>query len=315
MLLHPSFFGLLQLSRKLDITVSRGQIIPLHAFRYFMHKTGLDRLLEEKLKAIGKDRNEEALAACSRQFRQIVTATKIPDELSAQLYECYFTLKDWKGCRSFRLQSVIEPLLGAPAYPIEEEYTAENIDGPATFLEAVHQAFAKVFTRRILESLIEYPGSAGSLALFMGLQVQPIFTEEVFGTCYRLLGPSCAHITRLSAVYGNPLVFSKGLSGADVFHVEETAGRLKIAFHEVHTKTKMWLTPGSRLLEPTITAVSREKQKTPCVGEDIIMQIVRAFKKVEHGMEAYRRFRIYPFLLWKVNAETDRSELLDLEIF
>ncbi|MGC4231482.1 MAG: PEP/pyruvate-binding domain-containing protein [Niabella sp.] len=312
MLLHPSFFGLLQLSRQLDTPVSAGQIIPPHAFRYFMHKTGLDRLLSEKLKRIGQNPGEQTLDNCSRQFQKIVAETRIPEALSEQFYECYFILKDeQKGRKSFRLQSVVEPLLGKAAYPLEE-YRKEDIDGPAALLEAVHQVFIKVFTSWVLEGLTKDPDSAGSLGLFIGMQVQPVFTDEAFGTCYRLLGTS-DHIIRLSVAYGNPLIFERGLSGSDVFHVEAQAGNLKLAFCKAEAKTKMWLTPESRLLEPLITGVAPGKQKALCASEDIILQVVQAFLQIENGMQAYRQFHIHPCLLWKVNRETNLPELLDLK--
>lgn len=315
MLLHPSFFGLLQLPPQLNIKVSAGQIIPPHAFRYFMHKTGLDKLLSEKLKRIGKDRDEQMLATCSRQFQKIIADAAIPMELSAQLYECYFMLEDKnnRGHQSIRLQSVVEPLLNISAYPLTEEHTVNDIDGPAALLEAVHQAFAKVFTSRMLEVLINDPDSAGFLPLFIGMHVQPVFTDEVFGTCYRLLGPS-AHIITLHAAYGNPAIYERALSGADSCHVEERKGRLNLSFLEARNKTKMWLTPGSRLLEPAIIEVPSELQNRLCVDEGIIMKIVRAFLKIESGMKA-RQLRLHCDLLWKVNRDTNQPELLDIRRF
>lgn len=316
MLLHPSFFALLQLARQLDIPVSPGHIIPPHAFRYFMHTTGLDRLFSEKLNGIKKPTDKKMWEGYSVQFRQIALSAKLPRELSEQLYECYFSLGSKGGTKrqSLRIQSVFEPFLGAVDYPLVEEYGQDHIAGPAIFLDAMHQSFAGIFSPRVLELLAGDPYSAGILAVSVGLQVQPVFTDEVFGTCYRLLGPS-SHIIRLSAAYGSPVLHERLISGADVFHVEETADGLKVAFHQVHSKPKMWLTPECDFLEPLVAAVTPAFQNKLCVSEEIIMKVVNAFKKIEDHMTEQGQFNMPPFLLWKVNSATGQPELLNLKRF
>src|SRR3954464_208242 len=152
------------------IRVPGGFATTADAFREFLAAGGLDRRIDDKLKAL--DRNDvNALAACGKAIRSWIAAAPFPASLEEDIRSYYHELEEQtSGEISFAVRSsaTAEDLPEASFAGQQESFL--NIRGADNVLDAIRQVFASLYNDRAISYRVHQGFAHAEVALSAAVQ-------------------------------------------------------------------------------------------------------------------------------------------------
>lgn len=139
-----------EMTSSMNVPVPYGFATTAHAYRYFMHQTGVNDQVNELLAGIKDYENSDELHAACSKIRKIITDAKMPDDLAAAIKQAYAQLAEKVGQDNpfvaIRSSATAEDLPNASFAGQQESYL--NIRGGDDVVNRVQQCYASLFTDR-----------------------------------------------------------------------------------------------------------------------------------------------------------------------
>ncbi len=152
------------------VPVPDGFVVTAEAYRYFLKKTGLKKVIRDILTGLDT-KNLPDLAKRCRQVREAIKATEFPEDLKKEIIENYRKMEKTYGKNAdvaVRSSATAEDLPGASFAGEHDTYL--NIRGAEAVVRAARSAMASLFTERATSYRVDKGFDHFKVALSVGVQ-------------------------------------------------------------------------------------------------------------------------------------------------
>jgi pyruvate, water dikinase len=204
------------------VRVPGGFATTADAFREFLVAGGLDRRIDEKLKAL--DCNDvNALAACGKQIRSWIAAAPFPAELEKDIRSFYQKLESQSsGEVSFAVRSSATAEDLPEASFAGQQETFLNIRGADNVLDAIRHVFASLYNDRAISYRVHQGFSHADVALSAAVQQMVRSDLGSSGVLFTLDTESgFREVVFITSSYGLGEMVVQGAVNPDEFYVHK----------------------------------------------------------------------------------------------
>src|SRR5436190_9534147 len=204
------------------VRVPGGFATTADAFREFLAAGGLDRRIEEKLKAL--DANDvKALAACGKEIRSWIVAAPFPADIEKDIRSFYQQLEsNTSGEVSFAVRSsaTAEDLPEASFAGQQQSFL--NIRGADNVLDAIRHVFASLYNDRAISYRVHQGFSHAEVALSAAVQQMVRSDLGASGVLFTLDTESgFRDVVFITSSYGLGEMVVQGAVNPDEFYVHK----------------------------------------------------------------------------------------------
>ncbi|MEK7568302.1 MAG: phosphoenolpyruvate synthase [Patescibacteria group bacterium] len=152
------------------VKIPGGFAVTAEAYRYFLEKTGLKKIIKETLNGLNT-KNLGDLARRGKLIREAIKKAEFPEDLKQEIAKAYRQMEKEYGKNvdtAVRSSATAEDLPGASFAGEHETYL--NIRGEKELLQAVKSAMASLFTDRAISYRVDKKFDHFKVALSVGVQ-------------------------------------------------------------------------------------------------------------------------------------------------
>ena len=273
---------------KAGFPVPGGFIITAAAYFHFVSVNNLEGKIRKLLTHL--DVNEPAsLNHASKEVKQLIVHTKLPDDLAGEIIAAYHTLghphKDSDPLKK------IETMLTEPLVAVRSSATAEdlptasfagqqatflNVQGDVDLLEKVRECYASLFEARAI--FYRKENSFDHFKVGIAVPVQKMVQSDTSGVMFTI-DPITNNKTTITieAVYGLGEMIVQGSVTPDHYEIDKRS--LSITNKQIARQDQMMIKVGKHTKETKVPSNIANKQK---IGNGLIEELARIGKKIEH---------------------------------
>jgi pyruvate,water dikinase len=260
--------------------VPPGFAVTAHAYEKFIKQTGIAKKIYQIINKTVTDPNDpKQYDAASKKIRELIEKTPMPPKIAKSIEAAYkelnkrFSLKD--AFVAVRSSATAEDLPDASFAGQQETYL--NVKGPDELLEKVVKCWSSLFTPRA----IFYRNEKGFAheKVFISVGVQKMVNSRAAGVMFTI-NPVTGETDEI-VIEGNYGLGETVVSGAvnpDDFVVDKDT--LKIEERRIARKTVQYIRD-PKTGKTVHLDVPKEKQKTPCVNDEEIIQLAKLAQLIE----------------------------------
>jgi len=162
-----------EMIRKVKVPVPPGFAITAYAYRYFIEKSNLKKLIEDTLKDLDTH-NMKQLAEVGEKIRNAIRSAELPKELKDEINKAYkqlsidLNIKEDIDC-AVRSSATAEDLPDASFAGQQDTFL--HVKGIDNILEKTVECFASLFTNRAISYRVDKGFDHFSIALSVGVQM------------------------------------------------------------------------------------------------------------------------------------------------
>ncbi len=309
---------------KLGLRVPYGFALSVMAYERFMEETGLKekvvQIVERETKAgLDVEKNIDKMIVLSATIREAIEASDMPPGLGGDIARYYAELQKKIGIADV---ACAVRSSGAVSMPGQME-TYLNIKGESEIIRHVKKVWASAFTTRAIVFRIQnnMPISWAPIGIAVIMMIEAK-SAGVILTVLPTIGDLDRAIVEGNFGLGESVVSGEVTPDSFVVHKNE----MRIESRDIAEKTKM---VGYAESGTEVCQIPEHLQKTPCIDDKEILEIVRVAKDVERhfgnpqDMEwvVDKRFTFPESIFWvqargakytKKDARKDEEYVIDL---
>src|SRR4051812_23752009 len=259
------------------IRVPGGSATTADGFREFLAASGLDRRIDEKLKAL--DCNDvNALAACGKAIRSWIAAAPFPADLEKDIRSFYHELeKQTSGESSFAVRSSATAEDLPEASFAGQQETFLNIRGADNVLHAIRHVFASLYNDRAISYRVHQGFAHADVALSAAVQQMVRSDLGSSGVLFTLDTESgFRDVVFITSSYGLGEMVVQGAVNPDEFYVHKPLldrGKPAIVRRSLGSKLQKMVFGSAREAGKstrTVDVAEGERQKFSLADPDVL---------------------------------------------
>jgi pyruvate,water dikinase len=275
-----------QLSRK-GIRVPGGFATTADAYRKFLAQAGLDKRIEERLKALDPD-DVAALARCGAEIRGWIEATPLPEDLDRDIASAYRDLTggDERVSVAVRSSATAEDLPDASFAGQQETFL--NVRGIESVRTALRRVFASLYNDRAISYRVHKGYAHSSVALSAGVQRMVRSDLGASGVVFTLDTESgFRDVVFITSSWGLGEMVVQGAVNPDEFYVHKPmlrGGKFPVIRRGLGSKLHkmIYADHGSTRHVETVDVPEAERNRFSLTDEDVIELARFALQIEEH---------------------------------
>ena len=269
------------------IRVPGGFATTAFAFREFLAGSGLDRRIDERLRALDPT-DVTALAECGREIRSWMAGAPFPPDLESEIRKFYQDLESKNsGEMSFAVRSSATAEDLPEASFAGQQETFLNIRGADNVLEAIRQVFASLYNDRAISYRVHHGFAHGDVALSAAVQQMVRTDLGASGVLFTLDTESgFPDVVFITSAYGLGEMVVQGAVNPDEFYVHKPMlekGRPAIVRRSLGSKLqKMVFSASSTTGKSTrVVEVADAERHAFSLKDDEILELARYAVAIE----------------------------------
>lgn len=255
--------------------VPPGFIVTSRAYTHFLDESGLRQGIKDALEGLDVS-NSDALEEASRKIQKNITHARFPQEIAREVIEAYYSMD--KGISrharvAVRSSATAEDLPGASF--AGQQSTFLNVEGEATLLEKIKEAWASLFTARAI--FYRETQKFDHFKVGIAIPVQKMVESESSGIMFTI-DPITNIKTSIviEAVFGLGEMIVQGMVTPDHYEVDKKS--MTITAKSIKTQEKQMFRKNHENVIEQLSHALGSKQK---ISDDAILQIAELGKKLE----------------------------------
>ncbi len=268
----------------LGVTVPDGYATTVHAYRDFLGQDGLDRRIEQVLRALDVA-DLSALASAGAEIRQAILATPLPARLREEVVAAWHALDAGRGISvAVRSSATAEDLPDASF--AGQQATFLNVSGERELLAALHEVFASLFNDRAIAYRVHQGFEHSLVGLSVGVQQMVRSDLGASGVMFTLDTDSgFRDVVFITSSYGLGETVVQGAVNPDEFYVYKpglAAGRRAIVRRNLGSKAiKMVYADGGAAERVVTVDVPTQARQTFSLADHEIEELARQAVTIE----------------------------------
>ncbi|MBT8114105.1 MAG: phosphoenolpyruvate synthase, partial [Arenicella sp.] len=205
----------------LGVSVPNGFATTAHAYREFLATDGLDRKINQRLKALDTE-NIDELTSAGAEIREWIINTPFQPDFDAALEQAFIAMQDGneKLKVAVRSSATAEDLPDASFAGQQETFL--NIEGLGAVKRAVHEVFASLFNDRAISYRVHQGYAHEDVALSAGIQRMVRSETGAAGVMFTLDTESgFDDVVFITSSYGLGETIVQGSVNPDEFYVHK----------------------------------------------------------------------------------------------
>jgi len=208
-----------------EIPVPDGFVVDARTFREFIQKTGIQEKIYSLLQDLDVE-DTEKLETVSRQIREIIETTEIPEEIEKEIREAYRKLCEEEGREVYvavRSSATAEDLPDASFAGQQETYL--NVAGEDEVVEKVKKCWSSLFTPRAIYYRVQKGFRHEDVSI--AVVVQKMVNSEKSGVMFTSHPVTGEKKCIIEAVFGLGEAIVSGLVTPDTYVYDRVKGELE----------------------------------------------------------------------------------------
>ena len=208
-----------------EIPVPDGFVVDARTFREFIQKTGIQEKIYSLLHNLDVE-DTEKLETVSRQIREIIETTEIPEEIEKEIREAYRKLCEEEGREVYvavRSSATAEDLPDASFAGQQETYL--NVAGEDEVVEKVKKCWSSLFTPRAIYYRVQKGFRHEDVSI--AVVVQKMVNSEKSGVMFTSHPVTGEKKCIIEAVFGLGEAIVSGLVTPDTYVYDRVKGELE----------------------------------------------------------------------------------------
>ena len=208
-----------------EIPVPDGFVVDARTFREFIQKTGIQEKIYSLLHNLDVE-DTEKLETVSRQIREIIETTEIPEEIKKEIREAYRKLCEEEGREVYvavRSSATAEDLPDASFAGQQETYL--NVAGEDEVVEKVKKCWSSLFTPRAIYYRVQKGFRHEDVSI--AVVVQKMVNSEKSGVMFTSHPVTGEKKCIIEAVFGLGEAIVSGLVTPDTYVYDRVKGELE----------------------------------------------------------------------------------------
>ncbi len=270
------------------IRVPGGFATTAEAFREFLSADGLDKRIEERLRALDAA-DVTALAACGAEIRAWIAQAPFPPALEKDIREHYQELEKGSGAKaSFAVRSSATAEDLPEASFAGQQETFLNISGIDNVLESIRHVFASLYNDRAISYRVHQGFAHGAVALSAAVQQMVRSDLAASGVLFTLDTESgFRDVVFITSAYGLGEMVVQGAVNPDEFYVHKPMlekGRPAIVRRALGSKLQKMVfgKAGAAGKSTRVVDVPQAEANAFSLKDSEVLQLARYAVAIEH---------------------------------